>query len=70
MVNGFLGDDTKRAEVEKVFDVTLSSDETLWEKNEFTKYVDEEQEWTQTGVDRVTLLGTFLALNYLTKRKQ
>lgn len=69
MVNGFLGDDAKRAEVEEAFDIKLSTDETLWEENEFMKYVDEEREWTQTGVDRVTLLGTYLALNYLTKRK-
>ena len=44
LVNGFLGDDAKRAEVEEAFDIKLSTDETLWEENEFMKYVDEERE--------------------------
>jgi hypothetical protein len=65
-INGFVGDERKKAEVEEVFGVTVSSDDTLWDDNEFAKYIDKGV-WKQVAVERVVLLGTYIALNYLTK---
>lgn len=58
---GFLGSKADRAEAEEVLEVTISSDEALWDTNEFTKYVSDES-WVMTAFDRVVLLGTFLQL--------
>lgn len=47
---------------QEVLEVTLSSDDTLWEHNDFAKYVSPDEPWQMTAFDRVVLLGTFLQL--------
>ena len=54
----------EKAEAEEALSVTISSDEALWESNEFSKY---EGVWTQSSVDKVVLLFTYLALNSIAK---
>ena len=61
------GDDAaKRAEAEAAFGVSVLADEAVWESNEFTPYAGDAL-WTQVEVDRVTLITTYVALNFLTK---
>jgi len=62
--DAFLGSAADRAEVEEVLNITLSSDDSLWkgDNNEFSKYVDPDENWVMTAFDRVVLLGTFLQL--------
>eukprot|EP00966_Prymnesium_polylepis_P028141 650630-Prymnesium_polylepis.1 len=63
--DGFRGDDRKKAEAEEAFGVTVSTDPALWDDNEFTQYAG--GGWAQVGIDRVSLLNTYLALTFLTK---
>ncbi len=61
------GDDAaKRAEAEEAFGVSVMADEAVWETNAFTPYAGDAL-WTQVEVDRVTLITTYVALNFLTK---
>ena len=61
------GDDAaKRAEAEAAFGVSVLADEAVWETNDFTPYSGDAL-WTQVEVDRVTLITTYVALNFLTK---
>ena len=61
------GDDAaKRAEAEEAFGVSVLADEAVWESNDFTPYAGDAL-WTQVEVDRVTLITTYVALNFLTK---
>ena len=52
----------EKAEAEKALGVTISSDESLWEENEFVQYQDG-GDWTQQSIERVVLLVTYLILN-------
>ena len=61
MVTGY----EDKSEVEKEFGVSISSDVSLWESNEFMQYVG--AEWMQDSVERVVLLFTYLALNSVAK---
>jgi len=65
-VDGFLGDGEARSEAEEAFCVTVSNDPDLWESsNDFARY--EGSGWKLTSVERVMLLTTYVALNYLVK---
>jgi len=56
-----------KAEAEEGLGVTISTDESLWEDNDFAPYVDAQREWMQVSVDRVVLLSTYLQLTFLAK---
>ena len=48
--NGWLDQNCPpQAEAEKLLGVTISTDESLWEDNDFTPYIDEQREWTQVS---------------------
>ena len=66
VTDGFrsLGYETK-AEAEEALSVTISSDESLWEENDFMQYQD--ADWTQKSIDRVVLLVAYLILNSIGK---
>jgi hypothetical protein len=59
--DGFLGRAADRAEAEAALGVTASSDEGLWDTNDFSDYA-AGATWASTGFDRVVLLPTFLKL--------
>ena len=64
--DGFRGDDKTRKEAEEALGVSISSDAALWEENDFAVYTGP-AEWSQVSVDKVTLLTTYIALNFLAK---
>ena len=55
----------EKADAEKALGVTISTDEALWETNEFTQFAG--GEWKQDSVEKVVLLFTYLALNSVAK---
>jgi len=65
VVDGFLGDGEARNEAEEAFGVVVSSDPEIWSANDFVCY--EGGGWKLTSTERVMLLTTYVALNYLVK---
>ena len=67
IIDGFLvtGYEDK-AEVEKAFDITISTDPEIWESNDFMQYVGE-REWKQKSIERVVLLVAYVLLNSVAK---
>ena len=61
ILNGFLGTAEDRQEAQEKLKVQVSADESLWQDNDFMKYVGAE-EWRMVEYDRVVLLATFLQL--------
>ena len=55
-----------KAEVEKAFDITISTDPEIWESNDFMQYVGE-REWKQKSIERVVLLVAYVLLNSVAK---
>ena len=55
-----------KTEVEQIFGVSISSDESLWDENDFVAYLGE-KEWVQKKVEQVVMLFTYVALNSFAK---
>ena len=55
----------EKQEAEKALGVVVSSDEGLWENNDFVQY--QSGEWKQKSIEKVVLLFTYIALNSFAK---
>ena len=58
---GFLGSAADRAEAEAALNVKVLDDDSLWEQNQFSQYVSD-NEWEMTHFERVVLLFLYLKL--------
>lgn len=57
-----------KAEAEERLGVTVSTDESLWDDNDFTPYVDEEREWRQASHRTARDAEPVLCLTFRTLR--